>query len=63
MIEQHADGGVVARVSVFSDGAEPSPTEITALEGDRTVTSFRIKSDDAFSTKRYRKQMKRLLSK
>jgi len=30
---------------------------------DRTVTSFGIKSDDAFSTKKYRKQIKRLLSK
>ena len=31
--EQPADGDVIARVSVFSDGGEPSPTEIAALEG------------------------------
>jgi len=31
--EQPANGDVIARVSVFSDGEEPSPTEIAALEG------------------------------
>jgi hypothetical protein len=31
--EQSANGDVIARVSVFSDGEEPGPTEIAALEG------------------------------
>jgi len=33
IIEQHANGVVRARVSVFSDGEESSPTEVAALEG------------------------------
>ena len=31
--EQQADGGVLVRVSVFSDNPQPSPDEVAAIEG------------------------------
>lgn len=33
VIEEQATGAAIARVSVFSDGEEPSPIEVAALEG------------------------------
>ena len=32
-IEERRDGGVVARVSVFSDNTEPSPQEVAPIDG------------------------------
>lgn len=33
VVEEHSDGSVVVRVSVFSDNPEPSPQEVAAIEG------------------------------
>jgi len=33
IIEEHAKGSVLVRVSVFSDNPQPSPVEVAAIEG------------------------------
>lgn len=33
VIDEHADGSVVAHVSLFSENTEPSPDDVAALEG------------------------------
>ena len=33
VVDEHADGGVTVRVSVFGDSPQPSPSEVAAIHG------------------------------